>query len=124
MTIEELLSNELIQKYFTNIFQAWVPNIPFPEKEFMAFRILQAMCEKVNEGEQYLAISEYGKVSGPYKFTSSDNWKFHCQWLRLPDQFQEKKKSDVYGIGFWAHGEKHDIEIDLECLKKALKDFE
>ena len=29
--------------------------------------------------------------------------------------------SEEYMIGFWAHGEYHEIAIDLECLAKALK---
>lgn len=62
---------------------------------YMAIRVLQAMSEPVKEGELYLAISEYGVVRGPLAFTSSDNWKFHCQWLRLPDQFQKQPENKV-----------------------------
>ena len=28
---------------------------------------------------------------------------------------------EEYVIGFWAHGDYHEIAIDLECLAKALK---
>lgn len=90
-----ILDNELVKRYFSAPNDTpWVSDFPYPEKEFMALRVLKAMEEPVKEGELYLAISEYGKVKGPQAFTSSDNWKFHCQWLRLPDSFQKSREKE------------------------------
>jgi hypothetical protein len=42
--------------------------------------------------------------------------------MNIPERFQKKEsKSDEYGIGFWAHGEYHEVTIDLDCLRNALK---
>lgn len=88
----KLLENELIQKYFgCNECRDHI-RISESADRHTSQRILQAMAEPVKVDELYLAISDQGIPSGPHTFTSSDVWKFHCQWLRLPDQFQPKRE--------------------------------
>lgn len=96
--IVNILDNELVRKYFREGPCLGEPNKfngDCKHKNCVALRVLNAMQEPVKEGEQYCAISAYREVSGPHRFTSSDQWKFHCQWLRLPDRFQETEKKEL-----------------------------
>lgn len=94
-----LLDNPLVRKYFgRGSYEEYSPEGYPRSVEWISYAVLRAMQEPVKEGELYLAIGEYGKVTGPIAFTSSDNWKFHCQWLRLPDRFQPSFECPLHGL--------------------------
>jgi hypothetical protein len=83
-----LLEHPLVRKYFGDFAtQAWTTSLPFPEKEFMALRILDAIQQPIRNGERYL---EWDRVIEKVFERISDGEKvpYGNIALRLPDSFQ------------------------------------
>lgn len=87
-----LLEHPLVKKYFSAPDdECWVTNIPYPEKEFMAYRILQAMEEPINKDDLVLG---YWFTDSIWKISPAPTNKteFHPSELRLPSQFQPERE--------------------------------
>ena len=82
-------------------------------------------CSRCNTSwtmEHEIAIRK-PPVPEPCKYyvpSSSDRFCMNCH--RAEDQHYKPSPAvdEEYVIGFWAHGEYHEVSIDLDCLAKAL----
>ena len=88
----ELLSNELIKKYFACDKRIGTKGDHICH-EIMAYKILCAMQEPIRNGEKYLSLGTHAVGDVITENEYPEFWPpFHPLALRLPDRFQPEKK--------------------------------
>jgi len=105
----DILSNELVRKYFGLENTCWVKGSP-QYRAYMAENVLQAMQQPIKKGDRYLRCLNDGKVE-ECTLTAGLTWDLaHFGDLRLPDHFQGERKEC-----------EHDLEI--HCKKCEYREW-
>lgn len=90
--MQNLLENQLVRKYFAC--ESFGGHKLCTKqgycKQYMAYRIIQAMQEPIKSGEKMLELYHDGRVVE--EISVGNHNQFHSWFLRLPSQFQPPKK--------------------------------